>query len=104
VEPDLERRPRILCGVSDSVGARAAIEYSETLSDVLGAELVLVHVAESSNPSDPSALVDAAVEEEASLLLVGWSRRRIRSGRLVRRLMRRSPCPVVLVPHRHASP
>jgi nucleotide-binding universal stress UspA family protein len=109
---------------------------------MLGAKLVLVHVADSSNPGrsgprlpfnpatyrsgalergaillqecvgpaltdgargrvelgDPvRGLVNAATDENASLLVLGWRGRRLFGGRLIGRLMRRSPCPVVLV-------
>jgi nucleotide-binding universal stress UspA family protein len=43
-------------------------------------------------------LLDAAAEERASLLLLGWSLKRIFPGRFVGRLLRRAPCPVVIIP------
>lgn len=137
-----DRPRRVVCGVSGSDAGRAVVEYSKTLSDLLGAELVLVHVAESSNPGTPASrpfdpatyrssaldrgaavlqdqataalatgararvelgdavarLLDAAAEEGASLLLLGWSSKRIFPGRFVGRLLRRASCPVVIVP------
>ena len=57
-----DRRARVVCGVS----GRAVVECSKTLSDLLGAELVLVHVTESPDPRTP-ALFDPATYRSGAL-------------------------------------
>jgi hypothetical protein len=55
--------------VSQSSSGRAVGEFSKTLSDALGAELVLVYVAESSKPSDgaPALPFDPATYRAGAL-------------------------------------
>ena len=48
---------------------------------------------------DPvSRLLHVATDESASLLVLGWRARRFFGRRSIGRLLRGSPCPVVLVP------
>ena len=96
------RPARMVCGVGRSSNGRAVAELSQTLSDALGAELVLVHVVESSNPRngapplpfDPATYRAGALERGAVLLqesvgpaLAGGARGRVEIGDPVSRLL-----------------
>ena len=109
----------IVCGVDGSVPARAAVRLGAALADHLGSELRLVHVGDPvagtvllakvhARVGAPTATLRVdeghaadrlvAAGRDADLLLVGGGDGAPWRGRLRGTLVRRAPCPVVVVP------
>ena len=86
----------IICGVNESESAKGAVRVARALSRELGLGVVFVRAVDR-HPAD--ALVDAAKEEQAKMIVVGSTGPRSSLlGSVSADVSRRAPCPVVVVP------
>jgi nucleotide-binding universal stress UspA family protein len=88
----------VVCAIDAAPGSRQPVHTANSLARALDSRLVVLHAGAAGSRSP----VDVAVEERADLLIVGPPRGAPLGSPLVggglRDLLRRSPCPVVVVP------
>jgi nucleotide-binding universal stress UspA family protein len=95
----------IVCAVDGAAGSRPALEDVGALARVLRSRLVVVHDANlrAECRGWGRGLVEAASAERAELVVAGIPHRtpldRVLLSHRLQALVRRSPCPVVAVPH-----
>lgn len=88
----------VVAGDNGGPAGRDALALGGMLADLLGAPLEIVS---HSGPEPAAALTDAALEKEASVLVLGPTHRHSLARTLrgtARRVLRNTPCPVAVAP------